>query len=386
MDPVTLAALLKGAGKLIGAVGPAAGQFLGARGATKALKQSPEQIAEQYEELKAAMPQYGVGSAWNEYLAMSKQDPAADMQRQIAAEQEASSVGALKAGGAKALLGGLGAAQRQAAQSRMGVEAQSAARQQAALGQYAGQQQRVQDANTALQQQLASSEFTALRDAEQYNRGLEAQKKAALGQAFGSIAGQFGQGNFKGLFDANTKTDSETPQVRSLLDGLSGLSAPPMQRLDPIQTPSNPVTERSVIPSNITLSGLIGNMGQMTPMQPIQAGDINPQGNFDFSSLMNMVGPTAGGGGMQLGRGFNFADLFARPTLDMAPRLKEGGMMTDGEFSHKTNPIDIMQDGAKVGEMTGGEAILNPDQQKKVAKQSPYFRKLMREFSMRNRR
>ena len=59
--------------------------------------------------------------------------------------------------------------------------------------------------------------------------------------------------------------------------------------------------------------------------------------------------------------------------------------MTPGEFSHKSNPIDIMQDGAKIGEMTGGEAVLNPEQQKKTAKESPYFRKLMREFAMRER-
>lgn len=321
MDPVTLAALLKGAGKLIGAVGPAAGQFLGARGATEALKQSPEQIAEQYEELKAAMPQYGVGSAWNEYLAMSKQDPAADMQRQIAAEQEASSVGALKAGGAKALLGGLGAAQRQAAQSRMGIEAKSAERQQAALGQYAGQQQRVQDANTALQQQLASSEFTALRDAEQYNRGLEAKRKAALGQAFGSIAGQFGQGLLKGIDFGGGKSFDAGSAIQGM-----GLT------IDPSQVNPNPVMSDDMLNMGTQVTGLPG------------------------------IGSTSG--------------YF----------LRSGGMMTDGEFSHKTNPIDIMQDGAKVGEMTGGEAILNPDQQKKVAKQSPYFRKLMREFSMRNRR
>lgn len=35
---------------------------------------------------------------------------------------------------------------------------------------------------------------------------------------------------------------------------------------------------------------------------------------------------------------------------------------TPGPFSHKTNPIDIMKDGAKIGEMTGGEYIINPDQ------------------------
>ena len=33
---------------------------------------------------------------------------------------------------------------------------------------------------------------------------------------------------------------------------------------------------------------------------------------------------------------------------------------TPGEFSHENNPIDIMQDGAKIGEMTGGEGIVSP--------------------------
>lgn len=60
---------------------------------------------------------------------------------------------------------------------------------------------------------------------------------------------------------------------------------------------------------------------------------------------------------------------------------KEGGMMTGGKFSHKTNPIDIVQKGKKVGEMTGGEVILNPEQQKAVASQSPYFRSLLKKFN-----
>tara|TARA_X000001036_G_scaffold28804_1_gene23802 strand:+ start:16497 stop:17639 length:1143 start_codon:yes stop_codon:yes gene_type:complete len=33
-----------------------------------------------------------------------------------------------------------------------------------------------------------------------------------------------------------------------------------------------------------------------------------------------------------------------------------------GDFSHSTNPIDIIRDGKKVGEMTGGEFVINPDQ------------------------
>mgnify|MGYP006969376389 CR=1 FL=1 len=44
--------------------------------------------------------------------------------------------------------------------------------------------------------------------------------------------------------------------------------------------------------------------------------------------------------------------------------MKDGGIMrgkTPGEFSHDSNPIDIMQDGAKIGEMTGGEGIVSPE-------------------------
>jgi hypothetical protein len=48
--------------------------------------------------------------------------------------------------------------------------------------------------------------------------------------------------------------------------------------------------------------------------------------------------------------------------------FKKGGKAkkTPGNFSHKENPIDIMQKGSKIGEMTGGEYIFNPDQAKQL--------------------
>jgi hypothetical protein len=50
---------------------------------------------------------------------------------------------------------------------------------------------------------------------------------------------------------------------------------------------------------------------------------------------------------------------------------KQGGVQkTPGAFSHSTNPIDIMKDGAKIGEMTGGEYIFNPNQAKQLKKLS----------------
>jgi hypothetical protein len=43
---------------------------------------------------------------------------------------------------------------------------------------------------------------------------------------------------------------------------------------------------------------------------------------------------------------------------------EKGGTIekTPGEFSHETNPIDVVQDGKKIAEMTGGEYIFNPKQ------------------------
>lgn len=59
---------------------------------------------------------------------------------------------------------------------------------------------------------------------------------------------------------------------------------------------------------------------------------------------------------------------------------KTGGMVTDGEFNHETNPIQLVQDGEVVGEVTGGEVVLNPEQAKKIAEQSSFARKLFERF------
>lgn len=50
---------------------------------------------------------------------------------------------------------------------------------------------------------------------------------------------------------------------------------------------------------------------------------------------------------------------------------------TKGKYDHKSNPIDLIQNGEKIGEATGGEYVLNPEQAKAIKKQSAYFRKLL---------
>lgn len=61
------------------------------------------------------------------------------------------------------------------------------------------------------------------------------------------------------------------------------------------------------------------------------------------------------------------------------------GMKTPGAFSHKTNPLAIVaKNGTMVGEMTGGEVILNPKQTKQVSKQSAYMRNLLKKPRFKN--
>lgn len=356
---------------LVAKYGPAVAEFIGASRSANQFGDafSEEAISDQYDDLRENLPQYDVGPAFRKYLATAMENPVADAARRRLDETKATTIEALgqTPKGTENLVKVL--RQIEGAESR--IDAKEQADLNKALAVFAQQEQMADRLNTQAQQRIDSAELAAQRQAALQSAIVDAQRRRATAQAIGKGLELLGD------IDFNNETDSETPQVRSLLDALSGQSAPAMQPLASIQIPSNPVTERSVIPSNITFSQLMGNTGQLTP---IQAGNINPQGNFDFSSLMNMVGPTAGGGGMQLPRGFNFADLFARPRLDMAPRLKEGGMMTPGAFSHESNPIDVVQGGTKIAEMTGGEVVLNPQQIKKLSKESSYFRNLVRKF------
>jgi hypothetical protein len=60
-----------------------------------------------------------------------------------------------------------------------------------------------------------------------------------------------------------------------------------------------------------------------------------------------------------------------RAAINSVGKMAKGGVQkTPGAFSHNTNPIDIMKDGAKIGEMTGGEYIFNPNQAKQLKKLS----------------
>ena len=106
-----------------------------------------------------------------------------------------------------------------------------------------------------------------------------------------------------------------------------------------------------------------------------QVGDPLIEGGVDTAAIAEMYRPTSS----------PMMDLTpeeeeaARRAISQMNNFKYGGMMqTPGEFSHNTNPIHMIQDGEVIGEMTGGEYVLNPKQAKAISKESKFFRNLLK--------
>lgn len=79
------------------------------------------------------------------------------------------------------------------------------------------------------------------------------------------------------------------------------------------------------------------------------------------------------------------AQVLPGGTAEDGAKIKE----TPGEFSHESNPIDLIRNGKKIGEATGGELIFNPEQSGKIEKLASegdtplhkYLRVLFKEFN-----
>tara|TARA_R110002153_G_scaffold219141_1_gene371564 strand:- start:5991 stop:6833 length:843 start_codon:yes stop_codon:yes gene_type:complete len=187
--------------------------------------------------------------------------------------------------------------------------------------------------------------------------------------------------------------------AQALLGGLSGVSTGGQDRLAQIEADSfgrqqgarekyNAASQRvgdanTRFDQNFEASKFSALRGAETYNQQLEGAKSQALGEMG-SAVFGLLG-NAKKGNTDLSTDFTGGLSFMEAGgLDGDPSTswKSGGMITPGKFSHETNPIDMLKDGAKIGEMTGGEVILNPEQQEKVAKQSPIFRKLMRKFAM----
>ena len=207
------------------------------------------------EKARASVQDYGVGRGARQAYMMSQEDRAGDVAQQKIDQATGATLGALKAGGPRALMAAPGLAFQSAQQSAQQA-AQSQARRMAGQQAYGTQEQQALDANIARANEMAMFDYgraVSQADTERgLGRSLEQDKmlnQMALTQDIGSAAS--------------------------------------------------------------SAFGMLGQMGQM------------------------------GEKGM---------------------KVKE----TPGEFSHRTNPIDLVRNGTKIGEATGGELIFNPEQSGKL--------------------
>ena len=221
---------------------------------------------------RAGIQDYGVGRGARQAYMMSQQDRAGDIAQQQIAKQTGSALGAMKAGGAKALIGGGGvsnlaaSAATQAAQQAAASDARKMAGQKA----YGVQEQEALDANIARANEMAMFDYGRAVSQGDTERGLG--RSLTQDQALNQMA------LTQDLFSAG--------------------------------------------------SGAVGTLGGMF-----------------------------GGGGDPSAGASNYGTTMAR-----GGKVKE----TPGEFSHRTNPIDLVRNGTKIGEATGGELIFNPEQSGKL--------------------
>jgi hypothetical protein len=330
--------------------------------------------------------QYGVGDSWNKFLAASKQDKAADMARQIASEQEASTLGALKSGGAKALLGGLGAAQRRSSQQRMGIEADSQARQQSALQQYAGVENRANDLNVGLANQDLLRVQGQMDESKTEKELLRGEKRAAKDDrisGYMNLASQFlGKNGAKvpEYVDGGSK-------VGNFLFGDKGSRGKLMK--DGFQRGVEESKKNTRYTSVRSKTG-----GYKTDLQdasnPVSQDDVN-EALAGSKAAQDERDATSATNRSLLGENFNFEGGLHATRKRVEEKRNGGVQKTPGKFSHAKNPIDIMKDGSKIGEMTGGEYIFNPRQASTLQSLSSkggsplhkYVKGLLKEFDTR---
>lgn len=270
----------------------------------RAGKREAERRADEIQRLKATAPSLETPAAFRQAVKDAYDRNLLESQQREITRQLGTSVGALQQAGGRALLGGIGAATQQAARSGERAAQAQAQTQLGALSQLGQAELSTQRLReNRYQRELAQQ------------REMRAQAEAGAGAGLGNIiggalsAGTVGVGAAGG-FGGDIK--------KAMLGDFSKGEG----------TGEEPTGADAFIPKVFPKT-----LGLKT--------DLTPQIPEELKAYYERV---------RQGKSF-----------------EEGGVTkTDGEFSHKKNPIDLVQDGQKVGEATGGEYIFNPEQSKKM--------------------
>jgi len=242
--------------------------------------------------------------------------------------------------------------------------------------------QRAVGTGLAAQQRLAGMEQATLTQNQQFRRMLEQmqmQRGAAAGEAGRQMqtagisqlasapmdlaALNIAGGGFEKTGAGDIKS-FDVPDYAGQIRQKYGLG----QTTPAVTTPATatPSVDISGLQSGIqTAAGLSagvgpGNIGdyQFDPTQQASGGGM--RNIFDIINWARRQ-PTRGG------LPYSQQELGQFPELITGEDGMKAPMVTPGEFNHDTNPIDMVaEDGTKVGEVTGGELIFNPDQSETI--------------------
>jgi len=234
----------------------------------------------------------------------------------------ATGIGAAQSGGGRALVGSLPGMVRAGDQGTIDILAK-----------------RQQDQMNALRSSAIGSDREIGRNISAYQRDLGAAQAAVEG-GLQNIGGALGQAGMMAMYSDPKKTFDDP------LTDVGSDNIPEISNFKPKQKEASSLVKRSSKIDSIK-----------NPLLDRYNAEQKMQSDFEEAELEKLI------------------------NRNRTSFLEKGGKMTKGSFNHDTNPIDIVQKGVKVGEMTGGEVILNPKQQAKLSKESAYFRKLLKKFN-----
>ncbi len=340
-------------GTILGAAAGIGSALLQQRAQRKALERQQEGLGRQYdlaqEMLEKTRPERQTltqADLIRKQRAM--EDPIADQQRKEAERQAATNVQALTMAGPRGLAM-LGQQQRAAADVQARIGGESERRTERTLSQIAGREQQIQ-------------QFNALQD----QRFREAQAELEMGRlgAEESIAGQLAGLKGAGMAAALGGLSSVgyglegTQAGRRMDEQVGGLFGRRQQRA---------AEELAQQKSAALAEGF--SPAAINPFA--DAGQIASPQLASYSGFSPMELMLAGSAGEAAEMGYN---KYGGKIADARK-----GMMLPGKFNHANNPIALMRNGRKIGEATGDEIVLNPEQINKISKQSSYLRKLLKQ-------
>lgn len=242
---------------------------------------------------------------------------------------------------------------------------------------------------------------------EEINRGLSTSTDALQQAGSRAVIGGIGKVTQAGTTATNQLLGQQQQDIMRAL----GVSAMGSERMIGRNT-QRELQEKGLAQSAInagvqnTVGGLsdigsaIGYAASLDDSASSSSPELNEQARIDMLTDQTQAGiynqAVAGAGAYDFGgsdvlqseelkkllEGVNRLPTGGMQSLEELEELEEfqhGGMVTDGPFSHDKNPIYMVQGGDVVGEMTGGEYILNPKQAKAISKESKYFRNLLKQ-------